>query len=132
MLLKTIRSTKIPLFGSLLFSFDSLFGRANQLSLGNSNREPNDHNLLRSLILYQKSSKIQYKNINFLYKCQVCNYSKYLNNMHYFCILCSIFRCLQLVQNLHELKSHFLLYSIMPFQIPDFFSFFVLLLAYKR
>jgi transcriptional regulator with XRE-family HTH domain len=51
--LNTLLSFREELFcmvGSLVFSFDSLFGRANRLSFGNSNREPTDHDLLCSYL----------------------------------------------------------------------------------
>jgi len=48
--------------GSFVFSF-RLFGRANQLSDGNSNSEPNDHYLHRSYIYYQKNWIISISNL---------------------------------------------------------------------
>lgn len=36
---------------AIVFQFFNLFGRVGQLSFGNSSREPNDHDFLRSISL---------------------------------------------------------------------------------
>ena len=60
MLLTEIWSIATSCVRFLVLQLCGLFGRANQLSFGNSNREPNDHDLLRSTKWYQKFMTNQY------------------------------------------------------------------------